>query len=216
MLGLGLGPGPFRLLCLGAHPDDIEIGAGGTIARLATEGRLAEVAWLVLTGTGRRADEARAGAVAFTEGGPAPTVWVEGFRDGFLPSAHEAVKDRFERLKDEIRPDLVLTHRRDDLHQDHRLVNELTWNTFRDQLVLEYEIPKFDGDLGPMNVYVDLSAEGMQAKVDRLAAVFGSQAGRDWFDAETFRGLARLRGMECRAPGGYAEAFVGRKVVIDR
>ncbi len=170
--------------------------------------------WLVLTGSEQRAAEARGGAAAFLEGGPAAQLTIRSFRDGFLPSAHADVKATFESLKGEVRPDLILTHRREDLHQDHRLAAELTWNTFRDHLILEYEIAKYEGDLGNPNVYVPLPEGGIERKIERLLAVFSSQRGRDWFDPDTFRGLARIRGMECRAESGYAEAFTGRKLVL--
>jgi LmbE family N-acetylglucosaminyl deacetylase len=213
MRSLGL-TAPIRLLCIGAHPDDIEIGCGGTISRLADEGALAELHWLVLSGNEIRAQEAAAGAAAFASGGPEPAVIVEAFRDGYFPSQQAAVKDRFEALKSTVSPDLILTHRRDDLHQDHRTVAELTWNTFRDHLVLEYEIPKYDGDLGPVNVYVPLPEGALERKIERLMATFPSQHGRDWFEPEVFSAVARLRGLESRAPSGYAEGFVGRKLVL--
>jgi LmbE family N-acetylglucosaminyl deacetylase len=214
MQRLGLPSAPIRLLCIGAHPDDIEIGAGGTISRLAGDGRLAAVDWLVLTGAGARVDEARKGAAAFLDGGPAATLHLESFRDGFLPTRHADVKEAFEALKARVHPDLILTHRREDLHQDHRLVAELTWNTFRDHLILEYEIPKYEGDLGTPNVFVPLPAGGIERKIERLLDTFESQRGRDWFEPEVFRGLARIRGMECRAESGYAEAFTGRKLTL--
>jgi len=138
---------------------------------------------------------------------------IKKFRDGFLPYEGGLVKEAFEELKHEVSPDLVLTHARSDLHQDHRLVSELTWNTFRDHLILEYEIPKYDGDLGAPNVFVPLSESLCQRKIDALLASFPSQAGRRWFTEDLFRALLRLRGMECNAPSGYAEAFYGRKLV---
>jgi LmbE family N-acetylglucosaminyl deacetylase len=205
---------PIRLLCIGAHPDDIEIGAGGTILRLGDEGRIAEAHWLILSGASGRADEARRAATLFVGDATVVTVHQESFRDGFLPGAWEAVKEAFERLAVDIRPDLILTHRGDDAHQDHRIASELTWNTFRDHLILEYEIPKWDGDLGRPNVFVPLTADQMTRKTAGLAAAFPSQATRDWFSDETFRGLARLRGMECRAEYGYAEGFTAPKLTI--
>ncbi len=213
MRSIGL-TAPIRLLCIGAHPDDIEIGSGGTISRLVEQGSLAEVHWLVLSGAGVRAEEAVAGAASFTSGGPQPTVTVETFRDGYFPTQQAATKDRFEALKATVEPDLILTHWRDDLHQDHRTVAELTWNTFRDHLILEYEIPKYDGDLGPVNVYVPLAEGALERKVERLMATFASQRGRDWFEPDVFRAIARLRGLECRSPSGHAEGFVGRKLVL--
>lgn len=213
MLRLELPDRPLRLLALGAHPDDVEIGAGGTILSLAAGGRLDEAWWMVLTGTPDRAAEARAAAVAFAA--PARVVIrQEAFRDGYLPVSWGDVKDRLEALRREVEPDLVLTHRSDDAHQDHRVVSELTTTVFRDHLVLEYEIPKWDGDLGRPNVYLPLSAAMLERKVELLRAGFPSQAGRDWFGEDTFRALARLRGMECRAADGFAEGFVGRKLSL--
>lgn len=213
MLRLALPDRPLRLLCLGAHPDDIEIGAGGTILALAAEGRLASATWLVLTGSGERVGEAHAAAAAAVA--PlVPDVRIAGLRDGYLPDGWAAAKDAFEALRRDVDPDLILTHRVDDAHQDHRVVAELTTTAFRDHLVLEYEIPKWDGDMGRPNVYLPLSAETVGRKVDLLRASFPSQAGRDWFGDDTFRALARLRGMECRAPEGFAEAFVGRKITL--
>lgn len=214
MLGLEWPSRPLRLLCIGAHPDDIEIGAGGTILRLVEEGRVASADWFVLTGDERRAAEARAAATAAAGPTLVPTIHQSSFRDGFLPADWAAVKDRFEEVARTVEADVVLTHRAADAHQDHRIVSELTWNTFRDHLVLEYEIPKWDGDLGPSSVYVPLSADQFDRKLRLLHDAYPSQAAHDWFDDETFRAVARLRGMECRAPSGYAEAFVGRKLTI--
>jgi LmbE family N-acetylglucosaminyl deacetylase len=216
MIGLTLPAGrePRRILCIGAHCDDIEIGCGGTILRLVAEHPGLAVDWLVLSGTGGRAEEAADSAAAFLEGAGRTRVTVEGFRDGFLPYDGGAVKERFERLKAEIDPDLILTHRLEDRHQDHRLVAELTWNTFRDHLILEYEIPKYDGDLGAPNVFVHLDDEVCRRKVEALRTCFPSQAGKPWFDDDVFRALLRLRGMESRSPSGLAEAFYGRKLVL--
>jgi LmbE family N-acetylglucosaminyl deacetylase len=213
MLPLSLPDRPLRLLCLGAHPDDVEIGAGGTILTLAADRRLAAAMWVVLTGTGERAAEARGAAARFAE--PVqPEVRVEGLRDGYLPAAWGDAKDLLEAAARAFEPDLVLSHRADDAHQDHRAVAEITTTVFRDHLVLEYEIPKWDGDLGRPNVYLPLTAAAMERKAELLRACFPSQAGRDWFEDDTFRALARLRGVECRAPEGYAEAFTGRKLVL--
>lgn len=213
MLSLALPDRPLRVLCLGAHPDDIEIGAGGTILSLAADGRLAEAWWVVLTGSGERTAEGREAAARFAD--PVrPVVRIEDLRDGYLPAEWGQAKDLLEAVGRDVDPDLVLTHRADDAHQDHRVVSELTTTVFRDHLVLEYEIPKWDGDLGRPNVYLPLPAAIMERKVELLRSCFASQAGRDWFDDDTFRALARLRGVECRAPEGYAEAFVGRKIVL--
>ena len=204
----------LRILVIGAHADDIEIGCGGTILRLIEEGRVAAIRWVVLSGDGARRMEAEAGCRAFTKDGPAVELLMGGFRDGYLPYLGPAPKDFFEELRDGFDPDLVLTHRRDDLHQDHRLAGELTWNTFRHHLILEYEVPKYDGDLVTPNVYIELSDAVCQRKIDLITSTFVSQSQRSWFDAATFRGLLRLRGMEAAAPSGFAEGFVGRKALV--
>jgi len=217
MLGLTLARpdgSPPRLLAVGAHADDIEIGCGATILRLVAEHPGLSVDWLVLSGQGDRAGEAADSAAAFLAGAGATRVMVEGFRDGFFPYLGGAVKERFERLKAEVAPDLVLTHRLEDRHQDHRLVAELTWNTFRDHLILEYEIPKYEGDLGHPNLYVPVTSEQGEHKVELLRKCFPSQAGRSWFSDDTFWSTLRLRGIECNAPGRYAEAFQARKLVL--
>ena len=203
-----------RVLAIGCHADDIEIGCGGTLLRLARTNPGLEVDWVVLAAAGGRADEARASAEAFLEGVVSYRVEVLGFRDGFLPYVGGEVKDAFEALKGRVDPQLVLTHAGHDAHQDHRLACELTWNTFRDHAILEYEIPKVDGDLGRPNFYVPLSNEVVEQKLALLGKHFPSQAGKHWFDRDTFLGLMRLRGMECVAPDGYAEAFTARKTVL--
>lgn len=206
---------PLRLLCLGAHPDDIEIGCGGTILRLAAEHKNMSVRWLVFSGDEHRRQEAAAAARWFLGGLAEVDIEIRDFRDGFFPSQHAALKEAFERLKRQYRPSLVLTHCRDDLHQDHRLVAELTYNTFRDHLVWEYEIPKYDGDLGNPNLFVPLGAEHCRRKVAGLLEHFPSQRTRaSWFTEETFFALLRLRGIGCNAPSGYAEAFYCRKAVV--
>ena len=213
MLTLGpLGDRPLELLCLGAHPDDIEIGAGGTILQLAASGLLASATWVVMSGTSKRVEEGTRSAEAFLDGVTQRSIAFHAFRDGFLPAAFAELKDEFEALKASVRPDLVLAPRTDDAHQDHRLVAQLAWNTFRDHLVLEYEIPKYDGDMGSPNVYVPLDEPTLTRKLDLIEGSFGSQSGRTWFDPETFRGLARLRGIEAGAGVRYAEGFYGRKV----
>lgn len=203
------------VLCIGAHCDDIEIGCGGTVLRLLEAHPTLEVHWVVLCANEQRRREAEHGARLFLGDHARAHVRIESFRDGFLPYAGAAPKELFEALKLEVRPDLILTHFRADLHQDHRVVSELTWNTFRDHLVLEYEIPKYDGDLGAPSVFVPLSAAQAQKKIDAVLAAFPSQRERRWFTAETFRALLRLRGIECNAPEGYAEAFYGRKLVLE-
>jgi LmbE family N-acetylglucosaminyl deacetylase len=204
----------ISVLCLGAHSDDIEIGAGATLLNLLARGIQLDVHWCVLSGAGEREREARASASDFLSTAQGARIDIMPFEDGFFPEQGEKIKRWFEELKRRRDPDLIFTHRRDDAHQDHRLVCRLTWNTFRDHNVLEYEIPKWDGDVGQPNLYVPISAEIMKRKVDLLMAHFGSQRSKQWFDTETFFGLARLRGMECRAPERYAEAFFGRKLVL--
>jgi LmbE family N-acetylglucosaminyl deacetylase len=204
----------LSLLCLGAHSDDIEIGAGAMLLGLMERGVKLDVHWCVLSGGGVRDDEARKSAADFLAKAACAKIEIMSFRDGFFPEQGEAIKQWFEKLKDRINPDLILTHRRDDAHQDHQLVCRLTWNTFRDHQILEYEIPKWDGDIGQPNVYVPVSAAALARKIELLMAHFGSQRSKQWFDDETFRGLARIRGMECRAPERYAEAFFARKVAL--
>jgi LmbE family N-acetylglucosaminyl deacetylase len=202
----------LRVLCLGAHADDIEIGAGGTILSWLELGAKLEVAWCVASAPGARADEARASTEDFLKGAASVELRLGDFRDGYLPAERAAVKDWVEGLKRLAVPDVIFTHAQHDAHQDHRLMCELTWNTFRDQLILEYEIPKWDGDLGRPNLYVPLTDDQLARKIALLEAHFGSQHSKAWFDAETFRGLARLRGVECRAR--YAEAFTARKILL--
>jgi LmbE family N-acetylglucosaminyl deacetylase len=204
----------LSVLCLGAHSDDIEIGAGGTLLTWLDQGVRLDVHWCVLSGVEGRGSEARASASDFLAEAMGRTIEVMNFRDGFFPEQGEQIKVWFEALKNRINPDLILTHRQDDAHQDHRQVNRLVWNTFRDHLILEYEIPKWDGDMARPNLYMPVSAAAMKRKVDLLMAHFGSQRSKQWFDPETFLGLARLRGMECRASERYAEAFVARKLSL--
>jgi len=212
-IGAG-GRGLRRLLALGAHSDDIEIGCGATILRLVQEYPDLEVHWVVFSAHGARADEARASAESLLSDAVRREIVVESFRDGFLPYDGAAVKDRFETLKTQIDPDLILTHYGRDAHQDHRLVSELTWNTFRNHLILEFEIPKFDGDLGQPSVFVQLSEDLVRRKVEHLHQHFPSQHGRQWFSEDLFRSLMRLRGMECNAESSHAEAFYSRKILI--
>ena len=213
-MGLGLGEaGPLSLLAVGCHADDLEIGCGGTVLDLASRGALAKVWWVVLSGAGERAGEARAAAEELLAEVP-HEVLVQGFRESFMPWEGERVKAFFESLREQVDPDAILTHQRDDLHQDHRLAAELALNTFRDHLILGFEIPKYDGDLGAPNAYVPLSAPAAERKIDLLGRHFASQRGKQWYDAAVFRGLMRLRGMECNAPSGYAEAFYARKIVL--
>jgi LmbE family N-acetylglucosaminyl deacetylase len=204
---------PLSVLCLGAHADDIEIGAGGTILEWIAAGIRLDVHWCVLSASGMRAEEASASAEAFLRGAAGARVELASFTDSLFPNESRQIKAWLNGLRGRVRPDVILTHRGGDAHQDHRQINELTWNVFRDHLILEYEIPKWDGDLGQPNLYTPLSAAVMERKVDLLLTHFGSQRSKDWFDAETFRSLARLRGMECRAPDRFAEGFHMRKAV---
>lgn len=203
-----------RLLVIGAHSDDIEIGCGGTILTLTRAVPGLAVDWVVLAAADERESEARSSAEAFLAHAGSGRIEVHSFRDGFLPYVGAEVKDVFEALKSRVDPQLVLTHTRDDLHQDHRLVCELTWNTFRSHLVLEYEVPKVDGDAVRPNVFMPLEERVAEEKIELLHRHFPSQAAKHWFDEDTFRGLMRLRGMEANAPERFAEAFVGRKVQI--
>jgi LmbE family N-acetylglucosaminyl deacetylase len=201
------------VLCLGAHSDDIEIGCGGTILKLVQEQPQLNVLWVVFGAGGRRKREARASARAFLNGSGQQTVVVRGFRDAFFPFQGEAIKKLFEGLKERIRPDLVLTHYREDRHQDHRIISDLTWNTFRDHAILEYEIPKYDGDLGNPNLYVPLAKALCRRKVAHLCAYFQTQNNKHWFSSDTFLALMRMRGVECASKTRYAEAFYARKLV---
>jgi len=205
---------PKRILALGAHADDIEIGCGGTILRLVAEHRDLEVLWVVFSATPERAAEARASAGSFLEGVGTARVVVRDYRDGFLPYSGAAVKDEFEALKREFSPDVVFTHYREDRHQDHRLVSELTWNSWRNHIILEYEIPKYDGDFGSPNLFAALTASTLERKIDLAVGHFPSQAGKPWFTADLFRAVARIRGMECVAPEGLAEGFYCRKALL--
>jgi LmbE family N-acetylglucosaminyl deacetylase len=205
---------PVRLLAIGAHPDDIEIGCCGTILKLVEEGVVSAICWVVLSGEGERAEEARASAEALLSKVPEKRLMLCGFRDGFFPYDGGEIKKFFESLKMEFSPDLVLTHQRADLHQDHRVSCELTWNTFRDHLILEYEVPKYDGDLGSPNMFVTLEEEFRRRKVDHLMTHFASQLPKRWFKEDLFSGLLRIRGMECNSPTSYAEGFYCRKAVV--
>jgi LmbE family N-acetylglucosaminyl deacetylase len=205
--------GVQRLLCLGAHSDDIEIGAGGTVLRAIRENPAISVCWVVVGGESTRQTEARSSAAAWLAGVNRPRVETWGFRDAYFPSQIDAIKDRFESLK-AFDPQLILTHARDDAHQDHRVVNQLTWNTWRDHLILEYEILKYDSDLHQPNGFVWIEEETLERKISMLEAHFPSQRQRQWFDRETFRGLARVRGVQCNSPTRFAEAFHVRKLLI--
>jgi LmbE family N-acetylglucosaminyl deacetylase len=203
--------GPLRLLCLGAHCDDIEIGCGGTILKLVAAARETEVYWVVFSSDERRMHEALRSAESFLCENVTKKIIIHQFRDGFLPYLGYELKDSFEQLKADISPDLILTHYRNDLHQDHRLVSELTWNTFRDHLILEYEVPKYDGDFGSPNLFVSLDEGICRRKVDTIFGAFQSQREKHWFSRDLFSAIMRLRGMEANAVSGYAEGFYCRK-----
>jgi len=200
-----------RVLCLGAHADDIEIGAGGTILNLLAERSDIAVHWVVFSGSDERAGEARRSAERFLQDCSDVRVDVFGFRDGYFPYVGLEIKDQFEALKKTPSPDVILTHHSEDRHQDHRLVSELTWNTFRDQLILEYEIPKYDAGLGSPNVFMELDEITFQQKLDILMEVFSSQRSKRWFNTKTFEAMARLRGLESNAGTGLAEGFHCKK-----
>jgi LmbE family N-acetylglucosaminyl deacetylase len=214
-LRLGYGEGPLRLLCLGAHPDDIEIGCGGTILRLIAQVPEIEVRWVVFTGNKQRAAEARASAGEFMSGAARSEVVQHRFRDAYLPYEGEVVKDAFEALRRAYEPTLILTHHLEDAHQDHRLISQLTYNTFRNHLILEYEIPKHDSDLGNPNFFVPLDEAEARRKTAALQRHFVSQRGRDWFNEDTFLALMRLRGTFAPAPSRFAEGFYCRKAILD-
>jgi len=210
----GGGAGPLQILCLGCHSDDIEIGCGGAVLKLGAERRDAEFHWVVFSTKGVRGSEAASAAKQFVDPSRMKRVILKEFRDGYMPFAGADIKDVFEELKREISPDIIFTHNRQDAHQDHRLIADLTWNTFRDHLILEYEIPKYDGDMGRPGVFIPLSTDVCEKKVDLIVDTFKSQNDKHWFERETFMSLMRLRGMECNAPSGYAEAFYGRKLML--
>jgi LmbE family N-acetylglucosaminyl deacetylase len=208
--GLQLPDGPLRLLCIGAHADDIEIGAGGTLLTLLRRRRDIRVAWRIASAEGGRLAEATSSAQAFAANAASLDFQSGGFRDGYLPWSGASAKEWLAQTAGDFGPDLVLTHYREDAHQDHRLLSEITWSLFRNALILEYEIPKWDGDLGRPNVFVPIDEGALAEKRALICTHFPSQSAKDWFkDGETFTALARLRGVECRAP--YAEGFHVRK-----
>jgi LmbE family N-acetylglucosaminyl deacetylase len=205
---------PLQVLCIGAHSDDIEIGCGGTLLRLLSERAGSTVVWVVLSATPEREREARASAGEFLAAAGQSTIVVKTFRESYFPYVASEVKDFFEEMKRMLVPDVVFCHRREDMHQDHHLVAELAWNTFRNHLILEYEIAKYEGDLGAPNVFVPLPKAVAERKVELLMKHFATQTGRSWFRPETFRGLMALRAVECNAEEGQAEAFHARKLVV--
>lgn len=218
MLGLTLNLGKRRspnILLFGAHSDDIEIGCGGTVLELLQTYPNAHIYWVVLSaGSETRVKEANRAAKAFLKNAKRSTVIVKDFRGAFFPSEHTKIKEFFEEIKQMVSPDLIFAHYRDDLHQDHRIVGELVWNTFRNHMILEYEIPKFDGGLGSPSVFVPLRSTSLRRKLSVLMRVFKSQQSKQWFTPSTFEGLMRLRGIECNAASGFAEAFYSRKILF--
>jgi LmbE family N-acetylglucosaminyl deacetylase len=217
MIRLSLGQGanqPLQILCLGSHSDDIEIGCGGTILKLAEQFPDCTFNWVVFSANGVRAEEAQQAAKLFAGTERLRGPLFKNFPDGFMPFSGADVKAVFEELKLKVSPSVIFTHSRKDAHQDHRLISELTWNTFRDHLILEYEIPKYDGDLGQPSLFVPLEADVCQRKIRYIMDSFQSQRTKRWFQEDTFLSLMRLRGMECNAPSNYAEAFYCRKLVL--
>jgi LmbE family N-acetylglucosaminyl deacetylase len=205
---------PIRVLCLGSHCDDIEIGCGGTILRLTQHNRHVTVYWVVFSSNQQRAQEAARSANIFLESAAEKHIVVKSFRDGFFPFIGAEIKEYFEQLKQEFAPDLIFTHYREDLHQDHRLISDLTWNTFRSHLIFEYEIPKYDGDLGAPNFFVHLDEPTSRKKATSILECFPSQAQKHWFTEDTFLALMRIRGIESGAPAKYAEGFHCRKMFV--
>jgi LmbE family N-acetylglucosaminyl deacetylase len=217
MMNLSLNDGyskDLQILCLGSHSDDLEIGCGGTILRLAEEYPTATFHWVVFTGCEARQAEAQFAAELFAGPERLRGPMLRVFPDGYMPFVAVEVKKTFEELKQTLSPDLIFTHNRKDAHQDHRLIAELTWSTFRNHMILEYEIPKYDGDLGQPSLFVPLTDELCEKKIRFIMDAFPSQHSKRWFEESTFRSLMRLRGMECNAPSGYAEAFYCRKLVL--
>ena len=202
------------VLCLGAHCDDIEIGCAGTLLELRDRYPALRFVWVIFSGDDVREAESRAAARNLLGAGPHCTVEVHRFRGSFFPYLGADLKDAFESIKSRYTPDLIFTHFLQDRHQDHRVVAELSWNTFRDHAILEYEIAKFEGDLALPNVYSPISTANVSRKVDTLMSSFPSQHTRTWFDRDLFQGLMRLRGVECNAGSRYAEAFHGRKLTL--
>jgi LmbE family N-acetylglucosaminyl deacetylase len=206
--------GPLELLCLGAHSDDLEIGCGGTVLELLDRPQPVKITWVVLSGIGEREAEARGSAGRFVAKARKHDIRVEKFRDGYFPTQHRELKDYFESLKRQVTPDIIFTHVRDDLHQDHRAVAELTWNTFRDHLIFEYEIPKYDGGLGSPNAFMPISRVNSRRKVKLLMRGFATQRSKRWFTEDTFDAMLRIRGIESNAPSGHAEGFYVRKIIL--
>lgn len=202
------------VLCIGAHPDDIEIGCGGTLLELMSRNPAARMDWIVFGCNRVREIEAISSFRRWFGNSPSRTIHTHFFSDTLFPSQQSEIKEQFRILSSSISPDVIFTHRREDMHQDHRLLAELTWQTFRSHLILEYEIPKYEGDLGNPNVFFPLKAETVQSKIQYLLDEFPTQREKPWFDRETFQAMMRIRGLESRAESGFAEAFHARKIVV--
>lgn len=206
---------PLKVLCLGAHSDDIEIGCGGTILKLAGEYKKnLEIVWVVFSANGDREKEARKSAETFLKDIKQKRIVTYKQRDGFFPFNGIEIKETFETLKKDFSPDIVFTHFRDDRHQDHRLISDLTWNTFRDHLILEYEIPKYDGDFGSPNFFVQLDEKICKQKNESIIKYFQTQKEKHWLTEETLTSVLRLRGIESGRSSRYAEGFYCRKIAL--
>lgn len=202
----------LQVLLLGAHSDDIEIGCGGTILRLAAELANIDVHWVVFSALGKRENEAQESADDFLSDVEQPSVKFFQFPDAYFPDNYSALKDAFKKMTKLTSPDIIFTHYRNDLHQDHRIISELTWNAFRDHLILEYEIPKYEGDLGQPNFFVTIPEEIRVKKISKLRQHFVSQRTKEWFSDDLFSSIMRIRGIEARSPSGFSEAFHCRKI----
>ena len=213
MIHLGTS-GIRTILCVGAHADDIEIGCGGAILKLLQSNENVAVYWVVLSGSGDRKDEAKESANRFLSKARRSSVQIQKFPDTFFPYEGQEIKKFFNELRQQVSPDIIFTHRLEDRHQDHRLVSELTWNSFRDHLIMEYEIPKYEGDLGTPNIYVPLAESICQKKINIIVESFETQESRPWFSPETFWAMLRIRGVESRSRSQFAEGLYCRKAVI--
>jgi len=213
MLKVSLGAAR-RVLCLGAHSDDIEIGAGGTMLGLVEQIPDLEVCWVVFSAPGARSEEALDSANEYLAPIQRKQVKIGSFRESYFPSEWPSIKDWFQEIKSGFEPEIVFTHFRDDRHQDHRVLSDLAWNTFRNHLIFEYEILKYDGDLGRPNVFSPLSEEVCARKIELLLKHFRTQSTKHWFTAESFRAMHRIRGIECASDSGAAEAFYARKIAL--
>lgn len=204
----------LRIMFLGAHCDDIEIGCGGTILKLIKEYDHAVFHWIVFSSDPSRADEARASADLFLKGAKEKTIVIKDFRNGYFPYVGGEIKDYFEHLKTAVEPDIIFTHYRDDRHQDHRLISDLTWNTYRNHHILEYEIVKYDGDMSSPNFYVGLDSGTCHKKIKYIIDSFRSQRDKNWFAEDAFLSIMRIRGIESNAPGKFAEGYFCRKILF--